>query len=215
MSHPLTESDWLQSTQTYEMLAFLGERLSRRKRVLYGCASARQVWPLVTRAVNRKAVQTSEHFADGQAKREEMLRAWEQLDWEPAMYVEWHIGTVTGGFAYRSPTPEETREKRLSDFRQRRSVEQRHADWAEALREMVGNPFHEVRIEPAWLAWNDRAVLNLARIIYQEGRWEDLPILGDALEEAGCREERILDHCHGPGPHYRGCWVVDAVLGKT
>jgi hypothetical protein len=214
MSRHMTEAQWLASTSTYDMLSFLGPRLNLRKRVLFGCATARQVWDLVTIEANRQAVLTSERYADGQAGEEEMLLAWGRLDWEPAMYVEWQIGTVTGGLSYRSPTPEEAQQKGLSKFRQRRPVEQRGADWARALRDVVGNPFHEVAVEPAWLAWNDRVVPNLAQLIYDEQRWEDLPILGDALEEAGCREQGLLDHCHGAGLHYRGCWVVDLAMGK-
>src|SRR5437763_546476 len=79
------------------------KRLGLRKRVLFGCATARQVWPLVTRAANRAAVETSERYADGRETRKAMLEAWKQIDWEPAMYVEWHIGTVSAGLTYRSP----------------------------------------------------------------------------------------------------------------
>ena len=56
--------------------------------------------------------------------------------------------------------------------------------------------------------------MQLARVIYDEDRFGDLPILADALEEAGCTCTDILDHCRGRLPHYRGCWVVDAVLGN-
>jgi hypothetical protein len=50
--------------------------------------------------------------------------------------------------------------------------------------------------------------------IYDDRRFQDLPILVDALEEAGCANVDILGHCRGPGPHARGCWVVDLILGK-
>jgi hypothetical protein len=210
----MTESQWLKAVSTYDMLEYLDKRLSLRKRVLFGCATARQVWPLVTQAVNRAAVETSERYADGQETRKAMLEAWKRLDWEPAMYVEWHIGTVSAGLNYRSPTPDETAAKRLSDFSRRRPIEQRHRDWADALRDIAGNPFRPAAVDPVWLAWNDKAVVSLAQTIYGEGRWEDVPILGDALEEAGCRDEGILGHCRQPAPHYRGCWVVDLALGR-
>ena len=54
----------------------------------------------------------------------------------------------------------------------------------------------------------------LARTIYDDRRFDLLPILADALEEAGCGDAEILAHCRGPGPHVRGCWAVDLVLGK-
>ena len=69
-------------------------------------------------------------------------------------------------------------------------------------------------VDQCWLRWNDATVVRLAQRIYYERRFADLPILADALEEAGCTNADILDHCRRPGPHVRGCWVVDLVLGK-
>jgi hypothetical protein len=54
----------------------------------------------------------------------------------------------------------------------------------------------------------------MAQAIYNDRRFSDLPILADALEEAGCTDPDILTHCRGPGPHVRGCWVIDLLLGK-
>lgn len=59
------------------------------------------------------------------------------------------------------------------------------------------------------------AVHSLAAAIYSERAWDRLPVLADALEEAGVTDADILAHCRGPGPHVRGCWVVDLVLGKA
>jgi hypothetical protein len=70
-------------------------------------------------------------------------------------------------------------------------------------------------INPIWLRWNDGTVVKLAQSIYDERRFTDLPILADALEDAGCADADILAHCRGPGPHVRGCWVVDLLLGKS
>lgn len=82
------------------------------------------------------------------------------------------------------------------------------------LRDIFGNPFRPVAIDPAWLAWNDGTIRRLAESIYEERRFENMPILADALEDAGCRAQAILDHCRGPGPHVRGCWVVDLLTGR-
>jgi hypothetical protein len=79
---------------------------------------------------------------------------------------------------------------------------------------IFGNPFHPVVIDPSWLARNGGTVVRLAQAIYAERAFDRLPILSDALEEAGCHDADILVHCRGPGPHCRGCWVVDALLGK-
>jgi hypothetical protein len=76
-------------------------------------------------------------------------------------------------------------------------------------------PFRKpAAVDPAWLRWNHGTVPRLAQHIYEERRFGDLPILADALEEAGCAEAALLDHCRQPGEHVRGCWAVDLVLGK-
>jgi hypothetical protein len=83
------------------------------------------------------------------------------------------------------------------------------------LHEIFGNPFRPAALDPSWLAWHDGAVRKMARAIYDERRFADLPILADALEDAGCAEAAILAHCREPGEHVRGCWVVDLLLGKA
>jgi hypothetical protein len=75
-------------------------------------------------------------------------------------------------------------------------------------------PFRPVTIAPAWAAWNDGTVVTLAKAIYEDRAFDRLPILADALEEAGCGNADILAHCRQPGEHVRGCWVVDLLLGK-
>lgn len=66
-------------------------------------------------------------------------------------------------------------------------------------------------LDPEWLTSN---VVSLARSIYEEHVFSILPILADALQDAGCEQQDILDHYRGDGPHVRGCWVVDLLLGK-
>jgi hypothetical protein len=80
---------------------------------------------------------------------------------------------------------------------------------------VFGNPFRPIAIDPDWLAWHDGTVPKLAQSIYDDRRFDLLPILADALQEAGCTNNEILQHCHSPGPHVRGCWVVDLLLGKA
>jgi hypothetical protein len=72
-----------------------------------------------------------------------------------------------------------------------------------------------VKIDPAWLAWNRSAILHLARSIFEEKSFDLLPILGDALEEAGCADPVILEHCRACGRHTSWCWVVSLILGKS
>jgi hypothetical protein len=83
------------------------------------------------------------------------------------------------------------------------------------LRDLFGNPFRPASIDPSWLTWNGGTVPRMAKAIYNDRRFGDLPILADALEEAGCTDAGILTHCRSEGPHVRGCWVVDLILGKS
>ena len=92
---------------------------------------------------------------------------------------------------------------------------------AALIRDLFGNPFRLVAISPAILAWHDSTVVRLAQAAYDErhvtaGTLDNtrLLILADALEEAGCADPDILTHLRGSGPHVRGCWVVDLLLGK-
>jgi hypothetical protein len=80
------------------------------------------------------------------------------------------------------------------------------------LRDVAGNPFRPAVLEPAWQTANAVA---LAQTIYQQRAFDRLPILADALEEAGCTQTAMLEHCRTSGPHVRGCWVLDLVLGKV
>jgi hypothetical protein len=73
----------------------------------------------------------------------------------------------------------------------------------------------QVTVDPAWLTWNHATVPAIARHIYDDRAFHDLPILADALEDAGCTDPDILAHCRADGEHVRGCWVVDLILGKT
>jgi len=79
------------------------------------------------------------------------------------------------------------------------------------LREVLGNPYRPVSLDTAWRTSN---VIALAQAIYDEKAFDRLPILADALEDAGCDNADILNHCREPGEHVRGCWAVDLVLGK-
>jgi hypothetical protein len=82
---------------------------------------------------------------------------------------------------------------------------------AALFRDVFGNPFRPVDFSPSWRT--DTAV-SLARQLYDSRDFSAMPILADALEDAGCDSDEALSHCRGEGPHVRGCWVVDLVLGK-
>ncbi|MBN9518636.1 hypothetical protein J0H58_08980 [bacterium] len=83
---------------------------------------------------------------------------------------------------------------------------------ASLIRCIFGNPFRPVALDPVW---RTEAVVALATGIYAERAFERLSVLADALEDAGCVNSGVLEHCRSDGPHARGCWVVDLQLGKA
>jgi hypothetical protein len=212
----MTETQWLKCTNPRGMLRHLRGRLSDRKRRLFACACCRRIWHLFTDQRSRAAVEASERYADGligadglQAARAQALRA--MLDRDGKTSVEraaaWVAFDVT---APRRVTPV-GRAARLLRSGWERQERLRQAD---LLRDLVGNPFRPVSVQPDWLAWNGGCSVKIAQAIHHDGRFADLPVLADALEEAGCTDSGILGHCRGPGGHARGCWVVDVLLGK-
>jgi hypothetical protein len=110
------------------------------------------------------------------------------------------------------------REKYSDPLHPGRSYEQiRAAAWltcSDLVREICGNPFRPSTIDPTWLTWNDATIPTLARSIYQEKAFDRLPILADALEEAGCADADLLAHCRVESGHVRGCWALDALLDR-
>ena len=87
---------------------------------------------------------------------------------------------------------------------------------ATLLRCLFGNPFRPSAPLPhAVLAWNDGTVRRIAEGIYQERAFNRMPVLADALLDAGCEDEALFQHCREPGSHVRGCWAVDLILGKS
>jgi hypothetical protein len=88
--------------------------------------------------------------------------------------------------------------------------EERHSQ-SGLVRDIFGNPFRPVTFSPAW---RTDTALSLARQMYESRDFSAMPILADALQDAGCDSDDVLNHCRGPGSHVRGCWVCDLVLEK-
>jgi hypothetical protein len=193
----MTESEWLACTDPRPMLSFLHPTADGRKVRLLGCACVRTVWGRLKDARSRAAVEAAELLADGLLSPEEVedarargyAAALGKRPWPPYSATETLIRDGLGGC-------------RPASRRQR----------CEFLRDLFGPlPFREVRIDRAWLT---DPVLSISRRAYDDRDFTALPILADALEEAGCTSRDILDHLRGPGPHVRGCWAVDLILGK-
>jgi hypothetical protein len=80
------------------------------------------------------------------------------------------------------------------------------------IRDVLGDVLAPFRPADEWLHWQRGTLRTMAQIMYNEGTFSELPILADALEDAGCTEARVLEHCRIPGPHVRGCWVLDGLM---
>jgi hypothetical protein len=216
----MTEAEWLTCTDPREMLESL-ERASDRKLRLFACGCCRLVWHLLTDGRSRRAVEAAERYADGAISERELEEA---ADTAYDAYTE---AKVADGYAPDSDLPPEeaghipfvaysttTEADFTSDWALSLGWDDRGAQ-CDLLRCVFGNPFLPVTVAPSWLAWNDGTVVKMAQVIYDDHAFGRLPVLADALEDAGCTDAAILEHCRRPGEHVRGCWVVDLVLGKT
>jgi hypothetical protein len=94
-------------------------------------------------------------------------------------------------------------------------IRQREATVQTALlRDIVGDPFHRVVVDPSSLSWNEGTVVKLAQGIYDDRAFDQLLLLADALEDLGCGNQHLLEHCRRSREHVRGCWALDLLLGK-
>jgi hypothetical protein len=214
----MTEAEWLTCTNPGPMVAFLENTGSDRKLRLFAVACCRRSWDTLTDKIwdtltierLRRAVEVGEQYADGLVNDQTRSAAWDVVqkmqedaidrqEWERAAWI------------LRIHCP-------VYDFMNRSVRYAPVGDWGlkcQLLRDIFGNPFRPASIDPTVLTWNGGTVPKLAQAIYNDRRFSDLPILADALEEAGCDNADILAHCRSEGPHVRGCWVVDLILGKT
>jgi hypothetical protein len=241
----VTESEWLTCIDPQEIQRFLQGKVGERTWRLLACACCRRVWHLLADERSRLGVEAAERFADGRISREELraagwaaYRAWEETDprdddHEDDRRYDPHHGqacfhaanaivrlTGTGeGWAHGFDDDDAPSEIcRAVWFAPASGTDQRTAEAEERTaqcdlaRELVGNPFHPVTIDPAWLT---ATVLSLARTMYESRDFSPMPILADALQDAGCDNEAILNHCRDRNQvHVRGCWVIDLVLEK-
>jgi hypothetical protein len=197
----VTDSEWLASTDPIKMLNFLGAngKASDRKLRLFAVACSRRVWDFLD-DLGRGAVEMAELFADGLASPEELRGA--RLACKSAGgRAVWYAAASDPLIAARNTV--------LSI---QSGLEVERIAQASLLRDIVGNPFRSLapdrcRVNPA--------VVDLASLIYAGRGFDCIGDVADALEEAGCTSEEILGHLRGPGPHCRGCWLLDLLLGKS
>jgi hypothetical protein len=165
----------------------------------------------------RDFIEAIGRFADGQASIEEVQEARYET-WETVEFVTGHLeGLYLPSRSGEAATPNQLL-RVISPMLDRSGyIRGGDEEWegrqqCGLLREIFGpDPRRLVSVEPAWLT---PTVLTMARGIYAENGFDLMPVLGDALEDAGCNDDGILAHCRQAEGHVRGCWVVDLLLGK-
>jgi hypothetical protein len=212
----MTEHEWMACTNPRRLLENIGDRWSDRKLRLFACACLRlEPWGNDERV--QSIIRTVERYVEKKATRDELYDARrfgdavfpapanDLLPGPPLWFV---CSLATAGsaalilkFSSRCPVAEGL------GVKHRRAL-------CQFIRCIFGNPFHPLpEIPAAVLSWNDATVPRIARGIYSNRAFDDMPILADALLEGGCDDEGLLGHCRN-GPHTRGCWAVDLILGK-
>jgi hypothetical protein len=217
----MNEKEWHNGIGTKWMLEHVRGRASPRQLRLFACASVRRLGSVLQEA-GLRAVEAAEAFADGRDSHEQALsssslaagllgagpvkgvqgdaiRALEYMvandPWDAAHAYVWVVARHNG----------------MPSAREAELAAQCHL-----LRDIFGNPFRPVTPQPAWLT---PTVTDLARAAYEDrlpaGTLDParLAVLGDALEESGCCDTDLLNHCRQPGPHLLGCWLIELLLG--
>jgi hypothetical protein len=212
----MTEAEWLACADPDPMLEFLGDKTSDRTARLFACACCRRIWHCLEPR-ERELVELAERVAEGEEglPSEDLGEAYSVGEAAAMCTLSPDARVAAGGAAeYASDQVglDAAGEAAFNDYAPRILAERRLQ--ADFLRCIFGNPFRPVTVDPAWLAWNGGTIPKLAEAVYQERAFERLPVLADALEEAGCSEADLLGHLRSPGPHVRGCWAVDLLLGK-
>src|SRR5262249_24535626 len=220
----MTEAEWLACANPTPMLEFLRGKASDRKLRLFASACCRRLWHIVTQERSRKAIEMLERYVDGQTGQIELSRAVRGAERDAASSCGrgFVYDAVAAVIAAGDPNTTSVDAAILAAHNatnaagglslHRRTAEQ--SSQAQFLRCIIGNPFRPVAIAPPWLAWNDGTVRKIAQAIYDDRAFDRMPVLADALEDAGCDAADLLAHCRGPNVHVRGCWTVDLILGK-
>jgi hypothetical protein len=238
----LTEAEWRAGPHLFDLIDFFGSRAGDRRRRLFACACCRRSWDLLCRESARKSVELAEAFADGEVSEAELRAApnhpdfadlQPQLGGEVEPDTQLSLRTLSALAAAQdvtSPTVSllmlvlNTSSDPAGDYLPTRqhneatgggSIRDASAELeekAKLLRDIFGNPFHPLTFDPEW---RTSTAVALACQMYESRDFSPMPILADALQDAGCDRADVLGHCRSPGPHVRGCWVVDLVLSKV
>jgi hypothetical protein len=238
----MTEEEWLTGTKPINMLEFLRDKTSDRKLRLFSVGCCRRLWRFLPENRGKRAVEVMELFIDGRTEDQERMEAgalcreaadeWCLSDvsynelWRTLRTYRVVLSTVLGDIAQSAAIQSLNEAWRVEGIDRliRDGTEQSNKQeiarlsseilplYSPLIHDIFGNPFRPITINPSWLT---STVLTLATGIYQEKAFDRMPILADALQDAGCDNEDILNHCREPGEHCRGCFVVDLLLEKA
>jgi len=222
----LTEDLWLTSASPNTLLHYLRPwTRHRRKLQLYVCGWYRHCWPLLNEPC-RQLVEVCERANSGFASQAQVTAAKRAV--KVRAQKEW---AESGPNGLAEVGPGLLRQLRLEHLpglermppvityfdgtdEQRRRNEEEHAALTKVqlalLREVLGNPFRRSAFENTW---RTSKIVALSQWIYANFAFDCLSVLADVLEDAGCVDKQLLDHCRGPGLHVRGCWALDFALG--
>jgi hypothetical protein len=233
----MTEAEWLAARYSRPMINLLKDKVNERKWRLFAVACCRLVWSQIPDERSRRVVESAELFADGLIKRDALdqqypdaLAAYQDICRQRGAELELLRPMWQAAITFRRNAPAVVRwaclaawtaaDEAVKAAMAAESVANSkdllaHCD---LLREVFGNPFRPTRIDRAWIT---PPVLSLAQVTYEVRTLpagtldvERLAVLSDALEEAGCTSGDLLAHLRSDGPHARGCWAVDLILGK-
>jgi hypothetical protein len=225
----MTENEWLTCTNSSSMLRFLRAKLSARQLRLFICALCRQSWHLFVDNRSRQAVVIGERFADRVASKKNLETALANAKAATRIFQSrfQRVSEEDEAFQLAWDAAEAARiAQKAVEADVWLAALQVAGNWATSertgsylfVREICGNPFHLISLNPGWLT---PTVTGLARAAYEE---RNLPsgeldpvrfaVLADALQDAGCDNEDILAHCRQPGEHWRGCWLLDSITGR-
>jgi hypothetical protein len=221
----MTEEEWLAANDPRAMLQHLAGRAGDRKLRLFSCACFRRWWHLVTEQRLTEALALLERVIEGDATDRDRGRAYRLAEThgpildvpQQCLAVELLKGAektldrrrcnfgegAAQAFAYATAGHSDNFSSAKRDERTRQ---------ADLVRDIFGNPFRHVTFDPDW---RTTTALALATGIYEDRAFDRMPILADALQDAGCTSDDILNHLRDPhATHVRGCWALDLVLGK-
>lgn len=231
----MTEAQWLACTTHRDLLSQIERTATHRQLVLMACATCRLLTEyeqdVDVLVAEREAGRNDATEAEARLSRP-IDRMWARVwDRHGELLRDWDAGTARLaavcvlatdliGWRYSGATRIGLIERGAALSAAAGSAvmaawSSTHQRVCEIIRDVAGNPFRQASVNPEWLVGSGGLVVQLARGVYDERAFERLPILSDALEEAGCHDEAVLSHLREPGPHVRGCWALDLALGKS